>query len=214
MTRQEGDALPVSTFAGMEDGTFPCGTSAYEKRGIAVQVPEWQKENCIQCNQCSYVCPHAAIRAYLVDEDEMKNAPESFDTLKALGRNLDHLQFNSESVLLTVRVAATAPMSALHFALVMKPIGLSLKRVALWDRTDRTEKNSRLRLPRQEVSSRHLCLSSAVLVPAGETPILKQLRNSLPIMIVPIPAQLHLGRFRKYSFGKCRRPQSCLGKPL
>ncbi|NSL50131.1 4Fe-4S binding protein, partial len=59
MNRQEGDALPVSAFAGeMEDGTFPVGTAAYEKRGIAILVPEWQAENCIQCNQCAFVCPH------------------------------------------------------------------------------------------------------------------------------------------------------------
>ena len=61
----KGDDLPVSAFTGREDGTFPSGTSAYEKRGIAVNVPEWQPDECIQCNQCSYVCPHAAIRPSL-----------------------------------------------------------------------------------------------------------------------------------------------------
>ena len=70
MNRQEGDDLPVSTFVGREDGVFPHGTAAYEKRGIAVDVPEWKLENCIQCNQCAYVCPHAVIRPFLVDEDE------------------------------------------------------------------------------------------------------------------------------------------------
>ncbi|HOI32105.1 MAG TPA: pyruvate:ferredoxin (flavodoxin) oxidoreductase, partial [Bacteroidales bacterium] len=65
-----GDDLPVSAFLGREDGTFPAGTTAYEKRGIAVSVPEWQPENCIQCNQCAYVCPHAAIRPFLVNEEE------------------------------------------------------------------------------------------------------------------------------------------------
>ena len=64
MNKQEGDKLPVSTFKGIEDGTFPHGTARYEKRGIAVNVPVWQIENCIQCNQCAYVCPHAAIRPY------------------------------------------------------------------------------------------------------------------------------------------------------
>ena len=68
---QEGDSLPVSTFNGAEDGTFESGTAAYEKRGIAVNVPEWQAENCIQCNQCAYVCPHAAIRPFLIDEEEL-----------------------------------------------------------------------------------------------------------------------------------------------
>ena len=74
MNRQEGDKLPVSTFVGREDGVFPHGTAAYEKRGIAVEVPHWIMENCIQCNQCSYVCPHAVIRPFLLDEEEKKNA--------------------------------------------------------------------------------------------------------------------------------------------
>ncbi|HDR50709.1 MAG TPA: pyruvate:ferredoxin (flavodoxin) oxidoreductase, partial [Mariniphaga anaerophila] len=77
---QKGDSLPVSTFAGAEDGTFPLGTAAYEKRGIAVHVPEWQAENCIQCNQCSYVCPHAAIRPFLLTEEEVDAAPEGTET--------------------------------------------------------------------------------------------------------------------------------------
>jgi len=67
-----GDDLPVSTFLDREDGTFPQGTTAYEKRGIAVHVPEWQVDNCIQCNQCAYVCPHAVIRPFLIDEEELK----------------------------------------------------------------------------------------------------------------------------------------------
>ena len=93
MNRQEGDKLPVSTFVGREDGAFPHGTSAYEKRGIAVDVPHWIKENCIQCNQCSYVCPHAVIRPFLLDEEEVKNAPETFETKKALGKGLEGLEF-------------------------------------------------------------------------------------------------------------------------
>ena len=70
MNRQEGDDLPVSAFDGMEDGTFPSGTAAYEKRGVAVYLPEWQADKCIQCNQCSFVCPHAAIRPMLLDDVE------------------------------------------------------------------------------------------------------------------------------------------------
>ena len=79
MNRQEGDSLPVSAFIGIEDGTFPSGTAAFEKRGIAVNVPEWKVEKCIQCNQCAYVCPHAVIRPFLLNEEEVKNAPESFE---------------------------------------------------------------------------------------------------------------------------------------
>ncbi|NLK44051.1 MAG: pyruvate:ferredoxin (flavodoxin) oxidoreductase, partial [Tissierellia bacterium] len=93
MNRQEGDNLPVSAFVGREDGSFPHGTSAYEKRGIAVEVPHWIKENCIQCNQCSLVCPHAVIRPILVDEEEKKNAPEGFETIKATGKGLEGLEF-------------------------------------------------------------------------------------------------------------------------
>ena len=89
----EGDDLPVSIFLGCEDGTVPLGTAAYEKRGIAVVVPEWQIENCIQCNQCSYVCPHATIRPFLLDEEEAKNAPETFIGKKAIGKEAKDLQF-------------------------------------------------------------------------------------------------------------------------
>ncbi|MCC5909457.1 MAG: pyruvate:ferredoxin (flavodoxin) oxidoreductase [Clostridiaceae bacterium] len=96
MNAQAGDSLPVSTFAGAEDGTFPLGTSAYEKRGIAVNVPEWIADNCIQCNQCSYVCPHAAIRPFLLNEEEMKNAPEGFNTLKTMGKEFEGLQYRMQ----------------------------------------------------------------------------------------------------------------------
>ena len=82
---QRGDSLPVSAFIDREDGTFPAGTSQYEKRGIAVHVPEWQPENCIQCNQCSYVCPHAVIRPFLLTEEEVKNAPVGTQTIKGIG---------------------------------------------------------------------------------------------------------------------------------
>ena len=72
---QEGDKLPVSTFVDMADGTFPQGSAAFEKRGIAIDVPQWKSENCIQCNFCSYVCPHAVIRPVVMTEDELKKAP-------------------------------------------------------------------------------------------------------------------------------------------
>ena len=89
----EGDNLPVSTFLGREDGTVPLGTAAFEKRGIAVIVPEWHMDKCIQCNQCSYVCPHAAIRPFLMNEEEVKNAPETFTAKKATGKEAAGLQF-------------------------------------------------------------------------------------------------------------------------
>ena len=93
MVRQEGDNLPVSTFVGREDGSFPHGTAAYEKRGIAVEVPHWIEENCIQCNQCAFVCPHAVIRPFLINEEEKGNAPESFETIKATGKGFEEVEF-------------------------------------------------------------------------------------------------------------------------
>ena len=93
MSEMKGGDLPVSAFNGIEDGTFPAGTTAYEKRGIAVNVPEWIEERCIQCNQCSYVCPHAVIRPFLLNEEEVKNAPEGFVTKKATGKNFEGLQY-------------------------------------------------------------------------------------------------------------------------
>jgi len=93
MAAQEGDSLPVSTFTGREDGTFPAGTSAYEKRGIAIEVPEWIKENCIQCNQCAYICPHSAIRPFLSSEEEDKQAPAAFASIKATGKEFEGLKF-------------------------------------------------------------------------------------------------------------------------
>ncbi|NLN14339.1 MAG: pyruvate:ferredoxin (flavodoxin) oxidoreductase [Tissierellia bacterium] len=123
MNRQEGDNLPVSAFVGMEDGTFPNGTARYEKRAIAVEVPHWIKENCIQCNQCSFVCPHATIRPFLLNEEEKANAPESFETIKAIGRGLEGLEYRMQVSTLDCtgcgNCAEVCP--AKEKALVMKP---------------------------------------------------------------------------------------------
>ncbi len=97
MLKQQGDKLPVSAFVGREDGTFPPGTAAYEKRGIAITVPKWNPEECIQCNQCSFVCPHAAIRPFLLDDDELSKAPAEFKTNRAFGKGLDKLHFRVET---------------------------------------------------------------------------------------------------------------------
>ena len=82
---QEGNTLPVSAFTAYVDGTTPSGSSAYEKRGIAVNIPVWQPENCIQCNRCAYVCPHAVIRPVALTEEEAANAPEGMTTLPMTG---------------------------------------------------------------------------------------------------------------------------------
>ena len=96
MNAQEGDKLSVSAFNGIEDGTFPCGTAAYEKRGIAIDVPQWEIDNCIQCNQCSFVCPHACIRPVLLTEEEQAKAPETFATKKAIGKGLEGLTYRMQ----------------------------------------------------------------------------------------------------------------------
>ncbi|MDR3225164.1 MAG: 2-oxoacid:acceptor oxidoreductase family protein, partial [Clostridiales Family XIII bacterium] len=98
INRQDGDSVPVSKFADeYADGTFPAGTSAYEKRGVAIHIPIWKKENCIQCNQCSFVCPHAAIRPILVNDDELKDAPEGFETLQATGKGFEDLKYRIQT---------------------------------------------------------------------------------------------------------------------
>ena len=96
MNRQEGDSLPVSAFLGREDGTFPSGTAAYEKRGVAVTVPKWDAEKCIQCGNCSFVCPHATIRPFLLDADEAAKAPAGFVTADAKGKGLEGLKYRMQ----------------------------------------------------------------------------------------------------------------------
>ena len=82
---QEGNTLPVSTFTDYADGSTPSGSAAYEKRGIAVDIPVWQSENCIQCNRCAYVCPHAVIRPVALTEDEFAKAPEGTKAIDMIG---------------------------------------------------------------------------------------------------------------------------------
>jgi pyruvate-ferredoxin/flavodoxin oxidoreductase len=91
----KGDSLPVSVFNGYEDGTFENGTSQYEKRGIGVMVPKWIESNCIQCNQCSFVCPHAVIRPFLINDDELEKAPEGVKNhvLDAKGKELKGFKY-------------------------------------------------------------------------------------------------------------------------
>ncbi|SKA92538.1 pyruvate-ferredoxin/flavodoxin oxidoreductase [Caloramator quimbayensis] len=124
MNRQEGDSLPVSTFVGAEDGTFPMGTAAYEKRGIAVDIPEWQMDKCIQCNQCSFVCPHAAIRPVLVTEEELKGAPESFKVKKAVGKGLENYSYRMQISPLDCTGCGNCAdiCPAKEKALIMKPL--------------------------------------------------------------------------------------------
>ena len=134
MNAQKGNDLPVSAFLGYEDGTFPNGTAAYEKRGIAVNVPEWITENCIQCNRCSFICPHACIRPVLVNEEELQNAPEAFKTKKAIGKGFDGLQYRIQVSPMDCtgcgNCADVCP--AKEKALVMKPFDTQEVEVENW----------------------------------------------------------------------------------
>ncbi len=135
MNRQEGDILPVSTFKGMEDGSFPPGTTAYEKRGAAVDVPEWKPENCIQCNQCAYVCPHAAIRPILLNEAESAAKPEGFVTKKAVGKGLEKYEYRMQVSPMDCMgcVSCVKVCPAKEKALEMKPLATQTVENGNWD---------------------------------------------------------------------------------
>ncbi len=132
---QRGDDLPVSAFVGAEDGTFPQGTAAYEKRGIAVNVPEWIEDNCIQCNQCSFVCPHASIRPFLLNEEEKANAPEGLVTIGAKGKGFDGMEYVMQVDVLDCQGCGNCAdiCPAKEKALVMKPIATQDVEVANWE---------------------------------------------------------------------------------
>jgi len=134
MNAMKGDDLPVSAFIGREDGTFPSGTSMYEKRGIAVNVPEWQPDQCIQCNQCSYVCPHAAIRPFLLTEEEVKNAPEGTKTIQGIPGVLKQYRFKIQvSVYDCTGCSNCADVCpSKNKALIMKPLETQLAEVDRW----------------------------------------------------------------------------------
>ncbi len=136
MNAQEGDSLPVSAFNGIEDGTFPAGTAAYEKRGIGINVPEWILENCIQCNQCSYICPHSTIRPFLLNEEEVNNAPETFRTKKAVGKAFGGLQYRMQVDTMDCTGCGNCAdiCPAKDKALVMKPLDTQIDaEIPNWD---------------------------------------------------------------------------------
>ena len=135
INRQEGDSIPVSAFMGVEDGTFPQGTAAYEKRGIAINVPEWLKDNCIQCNQCSYICPHAVIRPVLLTDEEMKNAPEKFETIGAKGKGLEQFAYRMQVSILDCTGCGNCAniCPAKEKALVMKPLDSQRVQIENWN---------------------------------------------------------------------------------
>ena len=179
VNRQEGNLLPVSTFVGMEDGTFPAGTSKFEKRGIAVDIPHWKIENCIQCNQCSFVCPHAVIRPFLLDEEEKKNAPETFETKKGIGKGASDFEYRIQISPLDCtgcgNCAQVCP--AKEKALVMIPFEEDLEaQAANWDFATTVTSKQEVFEPNNVKNSQffapHLEFSGAC-AGCGETPYIK-----------------------------------------
>jgi pyruvate-ferredoxin/flavodoxin oxidoreductase len=176
---QKGDDLPVSAFVGREDGTFPAGTTRYEKRGIAVNVPEWQFESCTQCNQCAYVCPHAAIRPFLLTPDELAAAPEGTTSIKGLGGIKEYRFRIQVSVLDCTGCGNCADVCPSKVkSLIMKPLGSQMDQVERWNymndkvgykdtvvEKERTVKNSQFAQPLFEFSG--ACAG------CGETPYIK-----------------------------------------
>jgi pyruvate-ferredoxin/flavodoxin oxidoreductase len=134
---QAGDDLPVSAFKGREDGTWEQGTAAYDKRGVAANVPVWQSENCIQCNQCAYVCPHASIRPFVLDEAEQALAPEGYTMLKATGKQFAGMTFRIQVDVLDClgcgNCVDVCPGNKGNKALYMTPIEGELPNQANWE---------------------------------------------------------------------------------
>jgi pyruvate-ferredoxin/flavodoxin oxidoreductase len=132
---QKGDDLPVSTFKGREDGTWIQGTTKYEKRGVAATVPVWEMDNCIQCNQCAYVCPHAAIRPFVLDETEQAKAP--FASLKANGKQFAGMTYRIQVDVLDCmgcdNCAEVCPGNKNGKALKMVPIETQYDNQDNWD---------------------------------------------------------------------------------
>ncbi len=136
MVAQCGNDLPVSAFKDIIDGTFPAGTTAYEKRGVATVVPEWHPANCIQCNQCALICPHAAIRPVVMTDEELKNAPASMKAIDMkVPKELAGMHFRMQVSALDCtgcgNCADVCP--AKEKALVMKPLESQLDEAENWE---------------------------------------------------------------------------------
>ncbi|MBR2189024.1 MAG: pyruvate:ferredoxin (flavodoxin) oxidoreductase [Eubacterium sp.] len=135
MNAQKGDDLPVSVFKGYEDGAFDMGLTAYEKRGIATHIPSWDAAKCLQCNKCSYVCPHAVIRPFLLNEEEKNAAPADMKIAEAKGKQAAGLWYSMQiSTMDCTGCGSCANVCpAKEKALEMIPIGDDPETPASWD---------------------------------------------------------------------------------
>ncbi len=178
INRQKGDDLPVSAFVGREDGVIEMGMTAYEKRGIATWLPEWDAAKCIQCNMCSLVCPHAAIRPYLLDESEKAAAPADFTTVPAMGKKDSGLSYSLQLSNFDCTGCGSCMNSCPRGALKLVPAKMDESDKARWnyglslsDKGDvyspTTIKGSQFRQPLVEFS--------AACAGCGETPYAKLL---------------------------------------
>ncbi|MBR0417005.1 MAG: pyruvate:ferredoxin (flavodoxin) oxidoreductase [Firmicutes bacterium] len=177
MNRQEGDKLPVSKFIGMEDGHFPSGTAAYEKRGVAISVPKWDPSKCIQCNQCSFVCPHATIRPVLLDEKEKAAAPKGFETIKAVGKDLEGLVYRMQVSPLDCLGCGNCVdiCPAKEKAITMVPLEEALPEAKNWEYSRKvTEKPQAIKATVKESQFRNPYFEfSGACAGCGETPYIK-----------------------------------------
>ncbi len=178
MLAQQGDKLPVSAFR--PDGVFPVGTSQYEKRGVAINAPEWIKENCIQCNQCAFVCPHSALLPVLTTTEEQAGAPDGFETLDAKGKELKGLHYRMQVDILDCygcgNCADICP--AKEKALVMKPLDTQRSEIPRYEFAAGLAPKTEL-LPRTTVKGSQfqepLMEFSGACAGCGETPYVRVL---------------------------------------
>ena len=178
MNSKAGEDLPVSAFLENADGTFPSGTTQYEKRGVGVYLPEWQPEKCLQCNQCSFVCPHAAIRPMLLTEEELAAAPEGFVTLDAMGKDVKGLKYRMQlSAMDCMGCGNCADICpAKDSALVMKPYAQVVKEAKNWaygiKLPQKKDKFNRETVKGSQFSKPYIEFSGAC-AGCGETPYIK-----------------------------------------
>ena len=133
INRQKGNDLPVSTFVDRMDGSIEMGLTAYEKRGIAVSTPKWDKDKCLQCNMCSFVCPHAAIRPHLLSEDEAKNAPGTMELADTRPAGAYKYTLSVSEFDCTGCGSCVASCPAKEKAITMGPVELTCERRREWD---------------------------------------------------------------------------------